>query len=389
MKSRDRPEKVRVLHVVSALSRGGIETWLMHVLRNTDLDRFSIDFLTHTPDPAPYDDEARSLGCGIHFCAPCVQPLRYAMAFRRIMDRYGPYHVAHSHLAHFSGYVLKLAASAGIPVRIAHIHNSGADGLTRSTSLPRWKRSYRSLMKRMIRKHATHLVANSGMSGEFLFGPRWRANPRSRLLLYGFDFSRYGSLPDRSARKTQLGIPPHRRVVGHVGRFQTQKNHAFLVRVFKAMLDEGVDGHLLMVGQGPLEGEVRNQVRSLGLESRVLMAGEQADVSLFFAAMDVMVFPSFHEGLGIVVLEAQAAGVPTVGSTGVPPEACVVAGMVKLLPLDSTEKYWAREIDAFLDADRMDPRRSLDEVNRSSYAIGHCVQALSSIYAGPTASARG
>ena len=380
-------ETTKVLHVVDALARGGVETWLMHVLRNTDVERFPIDFLTHSPEPAPFDDEVRSLGRSIHYCARYAQPLRYAAAFRRIVNRHGPYRVVHSHLAHFSGYPLKLAASAGIPVRIAHIHNSGSDGLTRGDSLPLWKRLYRSLMRRMIDKHATHLIANSKMSGDFLFGSRWGKDPRSKLLPYGFDFSSYGSLPDKAERKAQLGIPPQRRVVGHVGRFQAQKNHAFLIRVFKAMLDNGFDGHLLLVGKGPLEREVQGQVRRLGIESRVSLAGEQADVSLFFAAMDVMVFPSFHEGLGIVVLEAQAAGVPTVGSTGVPPEACVVDGMVKLLPLDSA-KSWARQVIGLLDAGHPERGKSLDLVRRSRYGIDPCVLALAGIYRGPSGSAR-
>jgi hypothetical protein len=115
----DQKRPIRILHVVGSLDTGGRETWLMHVLRRIDRDRYQFDFLTHATKPCFYDDEIKSLGCRI---LPCLQhssrPWQYAWDFLRILKEYGPYDVVHSHVHHFSGLPLMLAHHAGVPVRI-------------------------------------------------------------------------------------------------------------------------------------------------------------------------------------------------------------------------------------------------------------------------------
>src|ERR1700733_11910503 len=114
---------MRILHVLGKLDRGGVETWLVQVLRHIDRQKYQMDFLVHSESPGAYDEEVRALGSRIIPCLHPSNPVMYARNFRRALRQYGPYDVVHSHVHHYSGYVLTLAAMWGVPVRIAHSHN--------------------------------------------------------------------------------------------------------------------------------------------------------------------------------------------------------------------------------------------------------------------------
>ena len=114
---------IRILHVVGGMDPGGVETWLMHILRNIDRDRFHMDFIVHTNKHCAYDDEICTIGSKIIPCLHPNQPWTYAANFRRIVNEHGPYDIVHSHVHHFSGYVLRLAKQLGIRTCIAHSHN--------------------------------------------------------------------------------------------------------------------------------------------------------------------------------------------------------------------------------------------------------------------------
>src|SRR5438270_3016745 len=114
-----REEPIRILHVVGAMDRGGVETWLMHVLRHIDRRRFVMDFLTQTTNPGQFDEEIRDLGSRVLYCLNPHQPWLYAAGMRRVLAANQPYQIIHSHLHHYSGFVLRLAKSGGVPGRIA------------------------------------------------------------------------------------------------------------------------------------------------------------------------------------------------------------------------------------------------------------------------------
>src|SRR5262245_22629351 len=135
-------EPLRILHVVGAMNHAGIETWLMHVLRNIDRDRFRLDFLTHSLKPGAYDEEIRSLGSALHPCLSPSRPSSYARNFRRVLRESGPYDIVHSHVHHFTGYVMWLSRKAGVPVRVAHSHSDTARKDAASSFL---RRSYLGL----------------------------------------------------------------------------------------------------------------------------------------------------------------------------------------------------------------------------------------------------
>lgn len=376
---------IRTLHLTGGMDRGGVETWLMHVLRNVDPSEIRMDFFSHTSAQAAYDDEIESSGARIfRHPAPARRPLEYARHLHRVLTEEGPYDVVHSHVHLFSGWVLRIAARAEVPVRIAHSHV--AQGRHTEGRTQPWRPLYRRGMRWSIDRYATAGLANSVASAEDLFGPSWATDPRNRILPYGFDFGPYATLPDKSTLKKNLGLSAETKVVGHVGRFHKQKNHPFLVEVFERVRRARGDAHLLLVGGRGNVDEIRADLKRRGLNAASTITGEQQEVAAHIGAMDLMVFPSLYEGLGIVVLEAQAAGVRTLASEGVPVEADVVPGMVKRLSLAEGADAWATAVLRALD-DPPPPDDYATALARSVYGIERCISELRDAYRRPPANA--
>ncbi|MGL5804660.1 MAG: glycosyltransferase, partial [Xenococcaceae cyanobacterium] len=152
---------IRILQVVGGMVRGGIETWLINVLRQIDRERFQIDILVHTNEQCAYDEEVRALGCQIIHCAYTSKPWLYASKFNQILQDYGPYDIVHSQVYLYSGFILYLATQAKIPIKIAHIHP-----YTDIREKNFWRSIYLRLMTESISQNATHILVPSKKSLE-------------------------------------------------------------------------------------------------------------------------------------------------------------------------------------------------------------------------------
>jgi glycosyltransferase involved in cell wall biosynthesis len=339
MKPIESSHRIRVLHILGGMNRGGVETWLMHILRHTDGERFQMDFMVHTARPCSYDNEVRALGGRI---LPCLHPNRpwdYARNFRRTVAGYGPYDIVHSHVHHYSGYTLRLAQRAGIPIRIAHSHN---DASTQDISPSPLRWIYLRTTERFIRCYATIGLAASGKAAEALFGWEWQRNSFCRLLYYGIDLAPFRAQADPSVRAV-LQLPPDAFVIVHVGRFDQQKNHGFLLEIFRRVADADSGSRLVLIGDGPLRPAIEQRVAELGLAGRVVFAGIRADVPrVLVGAANVFVMPSLHEGLPLAGLEAQAAGLPCVFADSITAELDVVPQLITRLRLSDSSSDWAR-----------------------------------------------
>jgi glycosyltransferase involved in cell wall biosynthesis len=330
---------VRVLQVVHKMHRAGAETLLMQIYRNINRDIVQFDFAVHTDEPSHYDEEIRSLGGNI-FRVPVSSRSdywHYKQELREVLLRNGPYIGVHSHLLLLSGVIIGVASSAGIPLRLVHSHidvDSKGNGLGR--------RIYRWYMRRQIRRYATHMFAVSRPAGEWLFGQNCWSDPRVQVVHNALDLSPYEALcEDKTKLRLGLGLPPRGILVGHVGRFVPQKNHRKIMEVFDQIVNLQSNAQLVLVGEGPLMEEANASAHSLGLQNQVHMLGVRNDIPEIMGALDVFLFPSLFEGLGIVLIEAQAAGVPCVVADTVPFEADVGLGLVEFLPLSARADIWA------------------------------------------------
>jgi len=374
----DRP--IRILHVVGSMVRGGIETWLMHVLRHIDRDRFLMDFLVLTTKPGDYDEEIRALGSQIILC-PLHRwnPWSYAVNFQRILREYGPYHIVHSHPHHFSGYVLRWAQQAGVPVRIAHSHN---DSSLLQTQAGLYRRLYFTVTKHWIDRYATLGLGCSRPAVAALFGANWESDPRWQLLYYGIDLTSFRDAIEKVAVRAELGIPEDAFVIGHVGRFAQQKNHLFLLKIVAEVAKREPKTYLLLIGDGVLRKRLEQEVAQLGLADRAIFAGVRSDVSrLMRGAMDVFLFPSFYEGLPLVSLEAQAAGLPCLFSDVITEEVDAIKPLVQRLSLWQPASVWADAVLArFRDASVIKQSEAMRVIEQSPFNIEKGIETLAKLY---------
>lgn len=370
---------IRILSVVGCMQRGGVETWLLHILRHINRDRFAMDFLVHTTQPCDYDDDLRALGSRIIPCLHPSQPFTYAANFKRIVQQYGPYDIIHSHVHHYTGFILRLAQQAGIPVRIAH---SQTDTSREEAKAGFTRQLYLALMKYWIKRYATLGLACSELAAADLFGPHWKNDPRWQLLYSGIDLSAFHRAIDGSALRAELGIPRNKFVIGHVGRFAVEKNHSFLVDVAAAVVEKEPEIHFLLVGDGALRPAIAQKIHQLGLTDHVTLAGIRSDVyPLMLGAMDTFLFPSFREGFGLVMIEAQAAGLPCIISDTIPAEATIVQPLVRRFSLAQSPAVWAEAVIAQRSATLPISRaEALTIVENSLFNINTMIPHLEAIY---------
>ncbi len=323
-------QPIRILQIVSYMQRRGLETLLMNCMRRMDRSKVQFDFIVHRSFRADYDDEIEVLG-GRIYRLPRLNPFdpSYRKALRDFFRAHPEYRIVHCHLDCMSALPLAAAKAAGVPVRIAHAHSSSQD------------KDLKYLLKRHYMKKipaaATHFFACSGAAGSWMFPGR-----SVRLIRNGIDTAAFAFDPlQRAARRRELGLADQL-TVGHVGRLIDVKNHSFLLEVFAELLRSAPDAVLLLVGSGPLEAQLREKARVLGLEDQVRFLGVRSDVPALMQAMDVFVLPSLYEGLGISAVEAQASGLPCLLSDRVPTD-CGMTDRVEFLPLRSPER-WAQAI---------------------------------------------
>jgi glycosyltransferase involved in cell wall biosynthesis len=372
--SRGRPR--RILHVLAGFACGGIEIWLLNVLRATDRARYPMDFLVLTDQPGACE-EVRALGGRVIACPHPRRPWLAARRFREILRTQGPYAVVHSHVHHYSGFLMRLAADAGVPVRVAHSHND-----TRVVEKhASWRRRfYLGLMKRWIRRFATHRIAVSRSAAEDLFGPDWSSDRRCRVIACGIDFAAFAGADCRVAMRQSLGLAEDALVIGHVGRFQERKNHRFLLEIAAQVFARDPDARLLLVGEGELRPVIEARAAELRMADRVVFTGARADVAALMQAMDVFVFPSHHEGLGLVLLEAQATGLPSLMADHLPAAAIVLPQLIHRLSLKAPAAKWAECVLQI--AGRAPIRRdsALKAMSKSEFSIQRSVVRLLQVY---------
>lgn len=324
----DKP--IRVLHVVTHMNRGGLETMIMNYYRNIDRSKVQFDFLVHRKKKAAYDDEITALG-GKIYRLPTLNPfsLSYRTILSNFFDKYN-YQIIHVHQDCMSSVILKEAKRHGVPVRIAHSHSSSQD--------KNMKYYIKLWYKRFIPKYATDLFACGDEAGNWMFnGANFKVvNNAIDAKAYSFNES------VRNEMRERLGITDDEIVIGHVGRFSPTKNHTFLVDVFNELCKEK-KAKLLLVGDGELRKNMEAKVNELGILDKVIFAGVQSDVASYLQAMDIFVFPSIYEGLPVTLVEAQAAGLPCIISDSIPKE-CIKTDLVHSCSLEQLIGLWIKVI---------------------------------------------
>jgi glycosyltransferase involved in cell wall biosynthesis len=378
----------RVLHLIGSLGFGGIETWLVHMLRHQDQFSVRHELLLTKGEAAAHEPEVRALGIPIHRLPLSDGKAGWLRRFHRFLRDQGPFAAVHSHGApHFAAPALEMAKRAGVPIRIAHSHS--ARSRSEGKDYPLRLRLARRFGVPWLRRTATRRIGITETAVEEIVGPDWRGDPSASVLIYGFDFDRYqGAAKRAKALRASLGIPADTPLIGNVARFAPVKNHRLLLEGFAECLKALPEARLVLVGEGPLRDEIEAHARSLGIADKVHFAGTSSDVPAFMAMFDLFVLPSFSEGLGIVVVEAQAAGTRALISETTPEEASVVDGAVEVLPLAAGAKAWGQAMARLVRLPSQDTDQWLDAAEQSRFGIRRCIDELDSIYRSELAKTR-
>lgn len=292
-------DKIRILQIVPNMQAGGLESLIMNIYRNIDRNKVQFDFLVHYSERKHFDDEIESLGGKIYRL-----PLRdnnniikYIVQLNRFYKEHSEYKVIHCHMSSIGFINFLVAKRNGIKVRIAHSHNSATDGSV--------KGKIKRLMMLPYKYVTTKNYACSTEAGKYLYGKK-----EFEIIPNSIDVKKYiFSKEKREEIRKKYNIPNDAIVLGHIGRFNVQKNHAFLIEVFKNLVDNSNKNYyLLLVGDGELKSKIEELVNQYNIEDKVIFTGVVSDTWNYYSCMDAFLLPSLFEGLPVVGVEAQANG---------------------------------------------------------------------------------
>jgi glycosyltransferase involved in cell wall biosynthesis len=316
------------------MNRGGAENLLMNLYRNMDRSKVQFDFLTCFA--GVFDDEIVQMGGKVHRIAYITEvgQRKFEQEIQQFLQNNPQYRIIHSHLDKMSGLVLKSARKAHVPVRIAHSHNTESEGNL-------MVKAYKWYAGSQVKKRATHLYACSDAAAKWLYGARAK---QAHILKNGIEMDRFQfSKPVREQMRRSLQITEDTLVIGHVGRFAKQKNHLFLLDLFALIHEQVPHSKLVLVGDGPLRAKIEKRINELNLEGSVQLLGVRDDIHQLLQMFDVFVFPSFHEGLPVTLIEAQCAGLPCVISDTITQEVDMEIDLIHRLPI-TDKAMWLNRI---------------------------------------------
>lgn len=360
-------EPIHVLHVLGGVGLGGAESRIMDLYRQMDRSEIQFDFLVHSGalnrstcrnvdqrKPEFYDEEIQALG-GHIYVLPKFTVYNY-FSYRRAVQAFFAEHrefrVVQGHMTSAAGIYLPIAKKAGVPITVAHARNAGVVKGPKGLAT--------KFFRHGLAKKADRCFACSALAGEDVFGRAAMEAGEVKIIHNAIDVSRFTyNKKLREEMRAQLGLSEEL-VLGHVGRFEYQKNHPYLLDVFAAVCKQRSDAALLLLGDGVDRPAMEQKCKELGIADRVRFLGNRKDAERYYQAMDLFLLPSFFEGLPGVLVEAQAAGLKCIVSDTVTKEA-QATDLVSYLSIEDPVEVWVQEIIEQADYVRRDTERELKE----------------------------
>ncbi len=308
----------RLLCIVGSMNAGGAETFLMKIYRALDKSQYQMDFVVAIREEGFYDKEIKNMGGKIYHISPKSQGiLKNFFSIRKIVKENKYKYVLRTSQHSLSALELLSARLGGAKVTIFRSSNSN------TTSTSKKELILHKICMFMPRLFANVRIAPSTEAAEFMFGKNCIKTGRAFLLNNAVDIELFSFDADARLRyRKEFGIGDGI-LIGHVGRFNQQKNHAFLIDIFNEIVTRNIDAKLILIGTGELENDVLEKVKKYKLEERVIFTGVRSDVSKIYSAMDVFLFPSLYEGMPNTVIEAQTSGLKCLVSDAITQEAAV------------------------------------------------------------------
>lgn len=358
---------IKVLHIVSNMNRAGQETFLMNIYRAIDKKNVRFDFIVQTKEKCDYDDEIISLGGYIyHLPAVFKNPIHRFCELKKIVKD-NQYHIVHRHSDKSIEWVdLASAKLGGAKILIYHAHNSSS----------KFKLVH-FLCRPINNLLAGEKFACSKLAGQWVFGKRKHKAGKVTIIPNAIDVDKFRFNFETRKRVRDVWGLQNKLVIGHVGRFSNQKNHKFLVEIFACVHQQNPNTMLMLVGDGELKPEIEQFVKELELSNAVLFLGSRHDVHELYQAMDVFVLPSHYEGLPVVGIEAQCAGLPVLLSDNISNEVAIT-DLVHFQSLSDSVQNWAQNINTIIASAKRHNTR--EQIIEAGYTAESSANFLSKYY---------
>lgn len=368
-------KKIKILHVVGGMNVGGTETMLMNLYRKLNTN-VQFDFISYYDKDAYYDDEIKRLGGQvIRIDSPNkIGMIKSIKNLCEVIKENGPYNAVHAHTLFNCGIAMIAARLSGIKVRVSHAH----------TNLDNTKNIIRKIyiwcMRKTINLFSTDCIACSESAGKYLFGESITLSKKYKLLPNYVDYKKYLNCSDTKSVRQELGIKDDDIVVGHIGRFVEAKNHKFLLEVVSEMIILNNKVKLILAGDGELRKEIESYAEELGIKENVYFLGIRKDIDKILNNLDIFIFPSIYEGLGLVMIEAQSAGIPCLVSEAIQKEADLDIGLVKQINLNDKKELWIKEAFELIENKNKNKKQILSAIKNKGYDLDNIINKLLEIY---------
>lgn len=324
---------IRVAHIIDVMDSGGIEAVVMNYYRNIDRTKVQFDFITSDISKLPQREEIEKLGGRIFLTPRYTKIFKYGKVLKKIFSE-NKYKIVHCHMGTLALFPLRIAKKCGVEIRIAHCHST--------SNKKEWKRNLvKNILRPFSKIYANKYFACSELAGRYLFGNKEFDKGNVTIVNNAIDTEKFAYNENvRNEVRKELDVE-NKFVLGHIGRFVTQKNHTFLIDIFNEVKKKRNDAILILVGEGPLEKETKEKVENLNISDSVKFLGVRKDCDRLYQAMDVFVLPSLYEGLPVVGVEAQCAGIKCLFSDKTTKEIEITENALRV-PLE--KNFWVDKI---------------------------------------------
>ena len=357
---------IKVLQIFPQMNNAGTEKVIMTLFRNIDRSKVKFDFLIQKD--GELDNEIKKMGGVIHKIE-FVNKKQYYKELLNFLKK-SEYKIIHVHTQGNMELILKAGKEANIPCRIIHSHNSRQD-LPKFVNILNLKRNIE------ISRYATDFFACSSDAAKWLFPFDYK---KTKIIYNAIDINSFKfELDKRNFLRKEMNIKSNEKIIVEVGRFAKQKNHIKFVNIAEEILKCENNVRFMLIGEGPLEEKIKELVQRKNIKEKFIFLGNRSDINNLLMAADLFLFPTLHEGLGIVLVEAQFSGLKCITSNNVPNEADIGLGLMEKINLNKSNKYWKNIVLEELE-EKIDRSSIISKKFNNNYDINKIISKIQDFY---------
>lgn len=362
----------KILQVQGGMNKGGVEAVIMGWYRNIDRSNLQFDFTTMTKDECPHDKEIREKGGNIIYVPSRgdVGNIKHCYYLYKCIKENGPYTAVHSHMNFHGGVVALISKIAGVKNIVIHAHNTKDDGKGFKRKIEIF------VLQKLLLSLSNNLTACGVEAGKFIFGEK----SNFEVINNSVDTDKFKPRQDLEIEKLKEKYKlQDTLILGHIGRFSEQKNHKFIISIIDKLRKKGLKFKIILIGDGELKEEFFKEIDELGLNEYVLYLGLQDDIDKWLNVMDLFIFPSLYEGLPVVLVEAQATGLPCMISNNISNEVDLGLSLIDSLDIVSADE-WADKIIANKKTRINDIKKINEKMKENGFSLKENTNKMIDIY---------